>query len=486
MQKRTTARGARLRWCRRSYAVLGLLGACSTRTYSLDDRVRPPRDAELEDGQVRDPRSDANTKQDRDDEPPITTTHPLPDGLSAADVTYYQHAKAVFDARCVACHREPGVGPFALETFAQARALSSAVHDVVSNEVMPPFPADDDACQALLDARNMPDAERAILEAWSLAGAPEGNPDEKSQWQSEPIAGVLGPATDSIPLTESFALPAAEFPRHRCFVVDPMLTTDTALSAVGVAPTNARAFRHALVHLALPGSEASLALLEAADAEGGYDCYYSGGFSGAIALADVLVGASAFAFPDNTTVTIPAGSRLVVELDQEPGRGADMPAVSLWRAAAPATRSPSTFFVINTSFVIPKGAANFTATARGAFVAKSATPKENEAREGRVWGVAAHMYLRGKSARVELRRADGTRECLLSIPAFTTRWEGGYRFAEPIRANAGDTLHVECNWDNSEARQPVVDGKRLPSRDLTLGTSVLDETCVGSILMSEE
>jgi len=463
--------------------MLALLGACSTRTYLLDDRVRPPPDAAITDSKVRDPRSDA--RQDGDENPLIKTTHALPDGLSATDVTYFQHAKAVFDARCVACHREPGVGPFALETFAQARALRSAVHDVVSNEVMPPFPADDDACRALLDARNMPDAERAILEAWSLAGAREGDPDEKSQWTSEPIAGVLGPATDSIPLTESFARPASDIPRHRCFVVDPLLTTDTALNAVGVAPANARAFRHALVHLALPGSEAALTLLEAADSDAGYDCYYAGGFSGAIALADVLVGASAFPFPERSTVTIPAGSRFVVELDQEPGRGADMPAVSLWRASEPAATSPSTFFVINTSFLIPKGAANFTATARGAFVAKSATPKENEAREGMVWGVAAHMHLRGKSVRVELRRADGTRECLLSVPAFSTRWQGGYRFAEPLRANAGDTLNVQCDWDNSEAHQPVIDGKRLPSRDLTLGTSVLDETCVGSILMSE-
>jgi hypothetical protein len=41
---------------------------------------------------------------------------------------------------------------------------------------------------------------------------------------------------------------------------------------------------------------------------------------------------------------------------------------------------------------------------------------------------------------------------------------------------------VECHYDNSPGNQPVVDGQRLPPRDVTWGEGTHDEMCLSYIM----
>lgn len=460
-----------------------MLTSCSTRTFVLDDRALPQDGGAPSEASIQEPLSDAQTT---DTGPrPVNVVHELPPELKGKPLSYYQHAKVILDARCSTCHRSDAFGPFALDDYDQAQTVSSALAEVVANQQMPPFLPSSASCRPLRDVRAMPDWERAVLETWVAQGAAAGDPGRASELTIALPGDILTTPSSTLPLGYLSAVGDADLPAHRCYGVDPGLTSDTAFAGFFVTPSNARSLRRALVHLVLPGREAELTALDAQDAQAGYDCFYGTGIDGAITLSDWVVGQEHLPYPAQSSVVVPMGSRFVVELDEASGRGPDSPSLMLYAAQGPVTLEPSSLFVLNTTFLVPRDVRDATANGIGTFVSRETVPAAvGEAREGKVWGASALMHLRGKSARLELVRANGDRECLLDLPAFELEWAGGYRFVTPLTVAAGDRVELTCRWDNSEQNQPIVAGEPLTSKDLTFGPSVLDETCVGSLIMT--
>jgi hypothetical protein len=94
------------------------------------------------------------------------------------------------------------------------------------------------------------------------------------------------------------------------------------------------------------------------------------------------------------------------------------------------------------------------------------------------------MHMRGKTARIDLVRKDGTRQCLLRVPDWDDAWQGAYTFAEPLPARAGDRIEATCEWDNSPEHQPIVKGVQLEPTDLHWGFGALDEMCNANLSMT--
>ncbi len=95
-------------------------------------------------------------------------------GVEAA-VTYYEHVKPMLDARCVACHQDGAIGPFALDTYEDAATWSGAAVAAVHAGTMPPWPPAA-GCNEYVGARDLTDDEIAMLDAWVEAQTPMGDP----------------------------------------------------------------------------------------------------------------------------------------------------------------------------------------------------------------------------------------------------------------------------------------------------------------------
>ena len=93
--------------------------------------------------------------------------------------------------------------------------------------------------------------------------------------------------------------------------------------------------------------------------------------------------------------------------------------------------------------------------------------------------VALHLHLLGRSARLDVLRADADDTCLLHIPDWDFNWQSSSRLAEPVRFNPGDRLRLACQWDNSEENQPIVNGQRPAPQDVAWGEGTRDEMCLG-------
>jgi hypothetical protein len=96
-----------------------------------------------------------------------------------------------------------------------------------------------------------------------------------------------------------------------------------------------------------------------------------------------------------------------------------------------------------------------------------------------LYGNAPHMHLLGK--RIVTSLEDRT---LVEIPRWDFHWQQSYLFAEPLLARPGDTINVECDYDNSAGNQPLIDGMQRPPRDVTWGEGTMDEMCLSFLLVT--
>jgi hypothetical protein len=79
---------------------------------------------------------------------------------------------------------------------------------------------------------------------------------------------------------------------------------------------------------------------------------------------------------------------------------------------------------------------------------------------------ALHMHRQGVSGKLWKTDADGNETCLLDIPSWDFDWQRAYLLEEPITASPGDTLTVECTFDNPT------------DEEINWGDSTSDEMCL--------
>ena len=159
----------------------------------------------------------------------------------------------------------------------------------------------------------------------------------------------------------------------------------------------------------------------------------------------------------------------------------------------------STRFVVYASEGAPRGArAADYATVQAEFEgraqsAEQATSRFLEARRRRApsrWcrnePDALHME---SCMSVEIVRAgdDGEpgNDCVLDIPKWDFAWQELFVLAEPVTIQPGDRVRLNCDFDNSMANQPVVNGEQLTPRDVEWGEGTLDEMCYASLTRAQ-
>ena len=90
------------------------------------------------------------------------------------------------------------------------------------------------------------------------------------------------------------------------------------------------------------------------------------------------------------------------------------------------------------------------------------------------------MHLLGRSIRVDLVRADGTKRNLLDVKTFDFDDQRALRLSQPVTVHAGDSLRVTCTHDATlRAQLPELQG--LQPRYVVWGEGSSDEMCLGIV-----
>lgn len=363
------------------------------------------------------------------------------------EVTYSREIARIFQNRCVECHRDGEIGPFALTSYEDAIGWAETIREVVDEGRMPPWFADPKIGHFINDAR-LSDEEKRQIFAWVDAGCPEGD----KQDLPEPRVFAEGwniPQPDLVlkMAEQPYKVPAEGIIDYQHFTVDPGFTEDMWMVACEARPGNRAVVHHILVFLQSPGGQSDLlrGSLLAAYAPGSPPRMMEGGMA----------------------KKIPAGSKIVFQMHYTTnGREqVDLSTLGLkFVKEREVNQIAESGWAINVVFQIPPGAKNHKVVSQYRF-------KQDKL----LLSMTPHMHMRGKSFRYEAIYADGTREVLLDVPRWDFNWQIDYILAKPKLMPKGSTIYCEAYYDNSADSPTNPD----PTKTIRFGEQTWDEMMIG-------
>ena len=363
-------------------------------------------------------------------------------------ITYNNQVARILRNRCVACHREGEIAPFALNSYKQAAGWASMIDEVVQGGRMPPWHASPEfgkfSNNAALTAE-----EKQTIAAWVAAGSPEGDARDIPE-PTKYVEGWRIPAPDlRFTLPRTVKIKAEGTMPYENFLVDPKLKEDVWVRASQVRPGNPSVVHHLVVFVIPPGQNEN---------QGKIDF-----------LAAYAPGMPPRILPEGTAKLIPAGSKLMFQVHYTP-RGiatTDRSEIGLVFADPKTVRKEMTAVAaINMDLKIPAGAADFAVEASHRFD-----------QDTLVYSLLPHMHLRGKAFRFEADYPDGKHEVLLDVPRYEFEWQNVYVLAEPKLMPEGTVLRCLARYDNSSENPSNPD----PTRTVRWGEQTRDEMLVGYV-----
>jgi len=406
-------------------------------------------------------------------------------GTTPSDaVTYWQDAKPILDAKCNGCHTQGGIAPFSLETYDKAYQMRESIKSSTQAGTMPPWPAAK-SCSDYLSDRSLTDAQIDTLAAWSDGGGVEGDP-------AKPGAAIdRGPTNDLSRVDLSLEMPIEYTPTkepddYRCFVVDWPGAETQYVAGFRANPGNAAVVHHVIAYLVEPGKVADVEAADAAEAGPGYTCYGGPGVQSSW-LGAWAPGSLGTDTPEGTGIRVEPGSKVVLQIHYNTltaGAQSDRTSVDFRIEKSVTTEGKIQPWAKPTwlggdGMLIPAGESDVTHS-----FGYDMTAIGGGAGPVTIHSAGLHMHTLGTHGVLRIDRADGTSECMLDIPKWDFHWQGSYSFLEPKTVNPGDKVYLECHWDNSAANQPLVDGVKMPPKDVTWGEGTTDEMCLGTFYIT--
>jgi hypothetical protein len=421
------------------------------------------------------------------EQPSTPPARPTPG--QAPGITYWHDAMPILNRECRTCHYGGGIAPFALESYADAKANADLIRWALAEGIMPPLPADPDKGKPFDDPRILSAAERKLLIQWVDDGAAEGDPKTAPPVEP-PTRDPFGPPSVTVDIGTDYRPQPGTTDDYHCFIIDPGFTVDTEITMVDIEPQSAPMFHHGILYLAEPDDLADLRRLDRAEPGPGWTCFGGPGFNSSEWTAAEAVGALTRPYPAGTAKRIAAGSMFVLQQHYNTNNGSfqDRSKVHFWKAPRPIHKEPRDYRLVNPLFRIPAGAKQTRAAAFLDIVAAEGGGGLRiwpTARSGWLWRVWGHMHTLGDSFALDLIHKNGDRERLLDIPRWAFNWQGAYDLIDPVRVEPGDRVEMTCVWDNSPENQPLVGGVRQTPRDVTWGEGTLDEMCLGGVTLTD-
>ena len=389
---------------------------------------------------------------------------------AATEVTYHERVERIVQQRCLECHRDGGVAPFSLATYADVVAHAGMIRRVVENRSMPPWFATpperapgEPATTPWANDRALGDSERADLLAWLANGKPEGDPATAPLPRT--FAGEWNiPQPDRVfAFAEPVAVKASGTMPYQNVVVETGLEQDRWVRAIEVRPGSAGVVHHVLVHLIDPELEAASEGRRKRRGDDGIAEEERLGF-----WAAYVPGQGSLVYPDGYAKLLPKGAKLRFQMHYTPNgtETTDVTRIGVVFASEPPRHEVRTIGIVNPRLRIPPGAANHEETA--------SIPVPLDAV---VLGFVPHMHVRGKACRYERIGRDGAATTLLDVPRYDFNWQMFYRLAEPLLVHAGESLRFTAWYDNSADNPANPD----PTVTVRWGPQTFDEMHLGYV-----
>ena len=377
-----------------------------------------------------------------------------------ASISYSEDIAPMLADNCVACHREGGIGPFAMTDYNMVRGFSLMMREVVRTKRMPPWHADP-AYGHFSNDRSLTTAELQTLVHWIEAGAPRGEGNDPlaaidNNWGEWAVHDTSLGEPDFV-----IDIPAAEIPAtgvvdYKYIHVDNTIGKDVWVKAAEIVPGDRAVLHHVITTFGTLETEGPRKGRMKREGQAGLRGYVPG-----------MVSQS---FPENTGVFLPAGATLEFQMHYTTSGKAtvDESRLGIWVYEEAPENKVFSMFMMNGEIRIPAHAKNHKESA------EFTLPKP-----AIVYNLLPHSHFRGKSSDFVVRYPDGREEMLLSVPNYDFNWQTTYVLDEPLYLPKGATIVHNTWWDNSAQNPANPD----PTVEVTWGEQSWEEMLFGAILM---
>lgn len=370
-----------------------------------------------------------------------------------ANISYSDTIAPILQDNCVTCHREGGIGPWAMTDYNMVRGFSLMIREVVRTQRMPPWHADPHYGEFAND-RSLSTEEIQTLVHWIEAGAPRGDgADPLVEMDHNYPTWALG-EPDLIIDIPAEEVPATGVVDYKYKMVENPLKEDVWVRATELIPGDRSVLHHVITRFGeveTQGPRAGRLKRGGGGSLGGY-----------------VPGAVARDYPDKTGTLFPAGSTIEFQMHYTPtGKPAtDASRLGIYLHEAPPEHVMQGTVFINPRIRIPAGADNHSETS------ERVIPEDVI-----LYSMLPHAHFRGKASEFVAHYPDGSVEKLISVPHYDFNWQTSYDLKEPKFIPAGTRVVHRTWWDNS-ARNPA---NPDPTRDVPWGQQSWDEMLFGTM-----
>lgn len=367
---------------------------------------------------------------------------------------YVADIAPIIKDNCAECHREGGIGPFAMNSYMMLKGWSPMIRETLVTKRMPPTQVDPNIGH-FNNARYMEKKDLQTLVHWIDAGSPRGSN------KVDPLVGLEWPDIRDWQLGEpDFIVKAPKHDIPATGVVDYInkdieltFDEDKWVKAVQFIPGDPAVLHHLLTYVTGPKED------------------FDGGEGGNNSVARRFLEGYApgkidsMTFPEGTGVFIPKGHKLSMQFHYTTNGKAtsDETILGLYFHD-----EPPKYEYLNRSvsgmFKVPPHSIEHKTKAQYVF-------EEDVV----VHGLRAHMHFRGRYMRFTAEYPDGTKKDLLNVPNYSYAWQPTYQLDQPVNLPAGTKVHVTGAFDNSEFNPANPD----PTKELTFGLQSWDEMFIG-------
>ena len=368
---------------------------------------------------------------------------------------YATDVAPILEEKCVSCHLEGGIAPFAMDSHMMVQGWSPMMKEVIMTKRMPPAQVDP-SVNHFTNARYMNPDQLQTLIHWIDAGAPRGNS------KVDPLARVRSPETvwelgepDYIVEVPAFTVPATGVLDYENVTINLPFEEDVWVRSIQHVPGDRRVLHHLLSYIVPADYDERIV-------EGENDSYREF-LEGYAPGKDESV-----TYPENSGMFIPKDSAVQMSLHYTTfGKEAvDKTLLGLYFADEKPDHQYSTYSLSHggRNIVIPPRANEHKMSASYVF--------EDEVM---LHGLRPHMHYRGKYMRMGVIYPDGTKDEIINVPDYNFAWQPTYRLADPMLLPAGSRVMIEGAFDNSQYNL----GNPDPDAEVRGGAQSWDEMFIG-------
>lgn len=376
-----------------------------------------------------------------------------------SQVSYARDIVPILASKCVSCHRDGGLGPFAMSDYRKVLGWGDMIRETVRTKRMPPWHADTGVGE-FLHSRALSAEEEAKLLAWVEQGAPkdgEEDPLPAIAAKAAPRTWQLGEPDHVVRLPEVQDIPAEGIVDYRYIPVAVGIDENKWVRALEVRTDNPSVVHHALIFINYPPEYRH----KQPKPNKGLRGYF----------ASYLPGAQIAPLPDDAGIFLPKGAVLTFQMHYSVTGKPEKERTEIGfyfhdHQPARVVRVEAGHY---NDFLIPPNAQDHPTQCDYEFK-----------QDAEILGLSPHMHFRGSRFRFALKEGDAQERTLLNVPFYEFDWQPMYFLKEPVKVAAGTRMLCEGAFDNSRFNRKNPN----PAQYVPFGEQSFQEMFIGYIQMA--